>query len=176
MKLISENFSEGENIPSEFAFAKISPPNHIAFSENKNPHLAWRDVPEGTRSFVIVCHDPDVPTQPADVNREGRTVPADLPRASFFHWIVVDIPATVLELTAGSHSHGVTPKGKSASSAPDGLKCGVNDYTAWFASDENMRGEYSGYDGPCPPVERHACASLHLHRLRIGGAEPGNRR
>ena len=28
---------------------------------------------------------------------------------------------------------------------------GINDYTAWFAGDEQMRGDYYGYDGPCPP-------------------------
>lgn len=28
---------------------------------------------------------------------------------------------------------------------------GINDYTAWFASDPDMQGDYSGYDGPCPP-------------------------
>jgi Raf kinase inhibitor-like YbhB/YbcL family protein len=27
----------------------------------------------------------------------------------------------------------------------------VNDYTAWFASDRDMSGDYFGYDGPCPP-------------------------
>ena len=28
---------------------------------------------------------------------------------------------------------------------------GVNDYTKWFASDPEMKGDYGGYDGPCPP-------------------------
>jgi Raf kinase inhibitor-like YbhB/YbcL family protein len=27
----------------------------------------------------------------------------------------------------------------------------LNDYTGWFADDEKMRGNYFGYDGPCPP-------------------------
>ena len=32
-----------------------------------------------------------------------------------------------------------------------GGRHGVNDYTAWFAGDESMKGDYHGYDGPCPP-------------------------
>ncbi|MFY0022605.1 hypothetical protein ABTQ05_22005, partial [Acinetobacter baumannii] len=28
---------------------------------------------------------------------------------------------------------------------------GINDYTGWFAGDGDMRGDYFGYDGPCPP-------------------------
>ena len=28
---------------------------------------------------------------------------------------------------------------------------GINNFTDWFAGDEQMRGEYGGYDGPCPP-------------------------
>lgn len=30
-------------------------------------------------SVVIICHDPDVPSKPDDVNKEGRTIPASLP-------------------------------------------------------------------------------------------------
>ncbi|MDE1174722.1 MAG: YbhB/YbcL family Raf kinase inhibitor-like protein [Parvibaculaceae bacterium] len=151
MKLTSNSFNDGQRIPDEFAFATIAATDHIALSRNKNPHLAWDAVPEGTESFVIVCHDPDVPTRPDDVNKEGRIVPADLPRASFFHWIVDGIPADVREIAAGTHASEVQPRGKSASSAPGGLRWGLNDYTAWFSGDADMEGEYYGYDGPCPP-------------------------
>lgn len=151
MQLVSNSFKDGEAIPGEYAFAVIDPASHIALSQNQNPHLTWSDVPEGTKSFVVVCHDPDVPSRPDDVNQEGREVPADLPRVDFFHWILVDIPATVHEIAAGSHSKGVTPRGKSAADVTDGARHGINDYTGWFAGDEQMRGEYYGYDGPCPP-------------------------
>ena len=33
----------------------------------------------------------------------------------------------------------------------DGLRHGINSYTAWFAGDAEMSGEYFGYDGPFPP-------------------------
>lgn len=43
------------------------------------------------------------------------------------------------------------PAAKADPAAPQGLRHGINDYTAWFAADEQMKGDYYGYDGPCPP-------------------------
>lgn len=151
MKLTSQSFKEGEFIPGEFAFAVPDAANHVALSGNRNPHLAWSEVPAGTQSFVIVCHDPDVPSRGDDVNQEGRVVPASLPRVDFFHWLLLDIPASTVEIAAGSQSDGVTPRGKAGPNAPSAYRHGINDYTGWFAADEQMKGEYYGYDGPCPP-------------------------
>ena len=151
MKLTSESFVDGGVIPVEFAFGRIDPKQHITLSDNRNPHLAWDDVPPGTRSFAIICHDYDVPSKPDDVNQEGREVPADLPRVDFYHWVLVDLPADCRSVAAGSHSDGVTPKGKPGAAAPGGARHGINDYTSWFASDPDMAGDYYGYDGPCPP-------------------------
>ncbi len=151
MQLISQSFQDGQAIPGEFAFAVPDRAAHVALSSNRNPHLAWRDVPSGTQSFVIVCHDPDVPSKGDDVNQEGREVPASLPRVDFFHWLLLDVPTTVTEIPAGAHSNSVTPRGKSGPVAPGEGRHGINDYTAWFAGDEQMKGDYYGYDGPCPP-------------------------
>jgi Raf kinase inhibitor-like YbhB/YbcL family protein len=114
-------------------------------------HLAWSDVPAGTQSFVLICHDPDVPSRGDDVNQENREVPASLPCVDFFHWLLLNIPATAREIAAGSHSHGVTAHGKAGPDAIAGTTHGLNDYTGWFAGDEQMSGNYYGYDGPCPP-------------------------
>ena len=114
MQLTSHSFQDGQRIPGEYAFAIIDPVSHIALSQNRNPHLVWSDVPAGTQSFVIACHDPDVPGRPDDVNQEGRVVSADLPRVDFFHWILIDIPAGTREIAAGAHAAGVTPRGKPA--------------------------------------------------------------
>ena len=151
MKLRSDSFKDGQAIPGKFAFCVADAATHVKLADNHNPHLAWDGAPSGTKSFVLVCVDPDVPTKPDDVNKEGRTVPASLPRASFFHWAMVDIPADVKEIAAGSCSHGVHAHGKKHPPGPAGSRQGINDYTAWFASDENMNGAYHGYDGPCPP-------------------------
>jgi Raf kinase inhibitor-like YbhB/YbcL family protein len=180
MHLTSHNFQEGQHIPGEYAFAVIDPANHIALAQNRNPHLAWSDVPVGTQSFVIVCHDPDVPSRPDDVNQEGRVIAVDLPRVDFFHWLLIDIPAETREIAASTHSDGVTPRGKPASDVVGGGRHGVNDYTAWFAGDEQMRGNYHGYDGPCPPwndalVHRYIFTvyALAESRLRIEGQLDG---
>lgn len=151
MQLTSQSFQDGQAIPGEFAFAVPDAASHVALSSNRNPHLAWSGAPAGTQSFVVVCHDPDVPSRGDDVNQEGREVPASLPRVDFFHWLLLDIPAATTEIAAGAQSDGVTPRGKSGPAAPGGLRHGVNDYTGWFAGDEQMKGDYYGYDGPCPP-------------------------
>lgn len=155
MKLWSDAFQDGAVIPGEYAFAVADPKTHIRLSSNRNPHLAWEGAPDNTQSFVLVCHDPDVPSSGEDVNVDGRTVPASLPRVDFYHWVVVDIPATVSSLAAGAFSDGVTPRGKKGPemthTALPQARHGINDYTSWFAGDGDMAGDYFGYDGPCPP-------------------------
>jgi Raf kinase inhibitor-like YbhB/YbcL family protein len=151
MQLTSASFQDGDVIPGEYTFCIPAAEGHVCLGANRNPHLAWTGAPAGTRSFAVICHDPDVPSKGDDVNQEGRTVPASLPRVDFFHWVLVDLPATTTEIAAGSHSSEVTPGGKPGPSAPGGARHGINDYTAWFAGHPDMGGDYHGYDGPCPP-------------------------
>jgi Raf kinase inhibitor-like YbhB/YbcL family protein len=151
MQLTSQSFSHGEAIPDVHAFATPHEETRVTLSENLNPHLAWTDVPAGTQSFVVTCIDGDVPTRPDDVNQEGREVPADLPRTDFVHWIAIDLPAHLREIAAGEFAAGVVPGGQDAADGPYGCRQGINDYTAWFADDEDMEGVYLGYDGPGPP-------------------------
>jgi Phospholipid-binding protein len=112
MKLEVLSFPNGSPIPGEFAFCIPGEKGHVALGTNRSPHLRWSNVPEGTKSLAIVVHDPDVPSKPDDVNKEGRTVPHDLPRVDFYHWVLVDIPPTLKELRAGIDSDGVTAGGK----------------------------------------------------------------
>lgn len=151
MKLTSDSFTDGAPIPGEHAFCIPADEGHVCLGRNLNPQLAWSNVPEGTKSFALLCHDPDVPSKPDDVNQEGRSVPADLPRIDFFHWVLVDIPGNTREIDAGAHSAEVTPGGKQGEQAAGGGRQGINDYTAWFQGDASMGGDYHGYDGPCPP-------------------------
>jgi Raf kinase inhibitor-like YbhB/YbcL family protein len=151
MKLTSSSFDDGAPIPVQYAFCAPDEKNHVTLSQNQNPHLAWTEVPMGTKSFAIVCHDPDVPSKGDDVNKEGRTVPMSLPRVDFFHWVLVDLPASAVGVNVGEFSSEVVARGKPGPRAPHGARQGVNDYTGWFASDGDMSGDYYGYDGPCPP-------------------------
>ena len=151
MRLTSTSFDNDGRIPEEYAFGAYDPASHVKLSANRNPELAWEDLPTGTKSLVIVCHDYDVPSRPDDVNKEGRTVPASLPRVNFYHWLLVDLDPASGAIRAGEFSDGVVPRGKKGPEGPRGTRQGINDYTSWFAGDANMSGEYYGYDGPCPP-------------------------
>lgn len=182
MKLTSSSFAEGEKIPGDFSFCIPNSDHHVCLGKNQNPQLAWSDVPLGTQSFVLICHDPDVPSKGDDVNQEDRTVPASLPRIDFFHWVLVDINATVDSLKEAEFSDDVTPRGKQGPQAANGTRQGVNNYTEWFAGDNDMRGDYYGYDGPCPPwndeIIHHYIFTLYALDIptlplegKFGGAE-----
>ena len=153
MKLWSDSWINGERIPTRYAAGKPDVARGVTFSDNLSPHLAWSEVPAGTRSFALICHDFDVPSQGDDVNRSDREVPADLPRVDFFHWVLVDLPATLAELTEGQFSRGFKARGKPGPDveAVSGARHGLNDYTGGFAGDAERAGEYFGYDGPFPP-------------------------
>lgn len=159
MRIWSDSFRDGERIPGDYAFAVIDATSHVRLAANRNPQLAWDDVPNGTESLVLLCIDGDAPQDGSDVNQEGRSLAVALPRGDFFHWSLIDLPPTLRELAAGALADGVVPHGKPGPEAQlvlaDGtsltVRQGTNDYTGWFAADPAMAGDYYGYDGPCPP-------------------------
>ena len=146
MHLTTQSFPQGQPIPGEFAMGLPS-----GFGGNRNPQLAWNDVPAGTRSFALLCIDPDVPTVAELVGRQDVEIPLEQPRTEFVHWVIADIPADLREIAAGSCSDGITARGKATPAGPAGARQGLNSYTQWFAGDAQMGGDYFGYGGPYPP-------------------------
>jgi len=154
VQIHSDSFYNGQPIPSDYAAGTAD-----GFGPNRNPHLAWDNIPEGTASFVLLCIDPDVPTVAEMVGRTDVEIPAEQPRTEFVHWVMVDIPANVREIAAGSCSDAVVPGGKHNPAGPAGARQGLNDYTGWFANNPQMAGDWLGYDGPYPPSN-----DLRIHR------------
>lgn len=80
MELTSSSFADGDDLPEEQALE----------GGNTAPELSWSGQPEGTKSYVVTCFDPDAPTP-----------------SGFWHWVAVGIPAEVTSLAAG----GALPEG-----------------------------------------------------------------
>ena len=133
MRLSSESFAHRGPIPAEFAMGTPE-----GFGGNRNPHLAWSDAPADTQSFVLMCIDTDAPTDASTVGRDDMDIPVDQPRADFVHWVMVDIPAGVHAIEAGSCSDGVTAHGKQTPPGPSGA-------TTWrFRSNSRVRSSCTG--------------------------------
>jgi hypothetical protein len=181
MELASGSWTNGDRIPGRFAAGRLGPDGGVAFSDNLNPHLAWRDLPEGTASMVLICHDFDVPGVADDINRHDREVPADLPRVDFFHWVLIDLPPEPTVIAEGEYSRGFQAGGKPGPQAPHGARQGLNDYTGFFQGDPALAGQYFGYDGPFPPFNdsliHHYVFTLYalaVPRLAVEGVFTGH--
>ena len=69
--LSSSAFQPGERIPKKYT----------GEGEDVSPPLQWKNVPDGTKEFALICDDPDAPSsQP------------------WVHWVIYGIPAEVSEL------------------------------------------------------------------------------
>jgi Raf kinase inhibitor-like YbhB/YbcL family protein len=83
MKLTSPVFQMGEEIPRRFSCE----------GESASPPLSWSEAPPETRSFALICEDPDAPL------------------VTFVHWVLYDLPASASELGAGVPGAEVFPFG-----------------------------------------------------------------
>ena len=77
----SSTVSDGQPLP----VAQHSGAFGMPGGQDLSPQLSWTGAPEGTKSFAVTMYDPDAPTM-----------------SGFWHWAVVNIPATVTELTEGA--------------------------------------------------------------------------
>lgn len=74
-KLISPAFEQNKNIPVRFSCkgADIAPP------------LTWQHAPATTKSFALICDDPDAP------------------KGTWVHWVVYNLPANITSLSENSN-------------------------------------------------------------------------
>lgn len=98
LTLESNAFDQGAWIPEK----------HTGEGEDVSPDLCWSNVPEGTQSFAVVCHDPDAPL----VTPNGTY--------GFVHWVLYNIPASVTELNVGTteYTAGLSDFGKPGYGGP----------------------------------------------------------
>ena len=91
LTLKSSAFQEGGMIPLRFT----------CDGRDISPDLSWSQVPSGTKSFALICVDPDAPS------------------GTWVHWVIFNIPPTKTALPYG------VPTLKEL---PDGSRQGINDF------------------------------------------------
>lgn len=83
LELTSPDFRHGEPIPE----------GNTCDGADRSPALAWTGVPVETRSFALICDDPDAP------------------RGTWQHWLLYNLPAQACELEAGVPPDPELPSG-----------------------------------------------------------------
>lgn len=144
LKVKLDGIEPGKAIPSKFAYCKPDGKGRTENGGNISPKISWQGAPAGTKSFAIVMVDKDVPVTFESANKTGVQITEDFPRQNFYHWTVVDIPATTNSIEEGVASRGVIKGGKPFGKTEYGF-VGKNDY------EKVAPGPNGGYDGPCPP-------------------------
>ena len=151
LKIKVDSVKSGGMIANKYAFCVAAAQGHAKGGANINPSVSWSQGPKGTQSYAVVLFDTDSPKEQREkMNKEGETLTAAVPRQTFYHWVLVDIPANVTSVAQGEDSNARVLRGKPATPSKVGVK-GLNDYTKATAANEAMKGQYFGYDGPCPP-------------------------
>lgn len=113
MKLTSTAFEQNATIPAKYT----------GTGEDVSPPLSWSGAPPETKSFALICDDPDAPS---------RAKPR--PEGPWVHWVIYNLPADLTGLP-----EGIARQAQPAE--PAGARQGHND----FGSDNQS------FRGPMPP-------------------------
>jgi phosphatidylethanolamine-binding protein (PEBP) family uncharacterized protein len=140
LKVSVDSFRNGGMMDNKFAFCVPSAQGHTAGGSNLSPSISWSKGPHGTKSYAIILYDTDSPAEQREkMNKEGMTLTEDVPRRNFYHWVLVDIPASVTSLKEGADSNARVVHGKPATPAAAGGMRGLNDYTKVTAANDAMK-------------------------------------
>lgn len=120
------------------------------------PTIGWSGAPAGTASFAVFMMDPDVPADFTDAGKEGKTLPKDSKRQDFFHYGIVNIPASATQLAGGD----ATKAPAAGSELPNDL--GANGYVK----------PTHAYGGPCPPWNDERRHNYHFIVLALDADAP----
>ncbi|HEY2528444.1 MAG TPA: YbhB/YbcL family Raf kinase inhibitor-like protein [Xanthobacteraceae bacterium] len=162
LKVKVDNLKAGGMVANKYAFCAPASQGHTQPGQDINPSISWSKGPRGTKSYAIILYDPQSPAEHREMmNKEGVTMTSDIKRHDFFHWILVDIPPSVTSIKEGADSNARVVHGKPATPSAAGVK-GLNDYTKVTAANDAMKGNYYGYDGPCPPWNDELVHQYHF--------------
>lgn len=92
-----------------FGHGQRIPELHLRDGKNRSPMLSWKTFPDNTRSFVVLCEDPDAPREEA-----------------FVHWVLYAVPAWTNGLPRTMIPEGLS-KEEEPSEIP-GARHGSNDF------------------------------------------------
>ena len=97
MQLTSSAFTNGGNIPQQYT----------GEGTDISPQLTWTDAPETTKSFALICHDPDAPL--VSPGHYG-----------YVHWVLYNIPNNVISLPEGTdmYTSGINDFGNEGYGGP----------------------------------------------------------
>jgi Raf kinase inhibitor-like YbhB/YbcL family protein len=128
-----EGIETDGRIAETFALCKATADGKSGPGANMRPDISWSAGPAGTKSYAILVIDPDVPADFTDAGKEGKILRNDAKRQPFFHWALVDIPASTSRI----------PGGESTIAPAIGKQVPAD--LAGYVSDPR------NFGGPCPP-------------------------
>ena len=120
---------EWRNDPDEIRLLPSGGTGMPAPGTNISPPISWSKGPRGTKSYAVILNDTELAEDEPRQNEQRRDDGSQHdPRQTFYHWVLVDIPANVRSLKEGADSNARVLHGKPATPSAVGVH-GLNMFT-----------------------------------------------